>query len=338
MTGKERIKAYVSGTEVDHLPFMPIVMSLVAQELKVPYRRFCTDHRLIAQGQLAFAERYGADHLCVVTDPTVESADLGQPVIWYDDEPPANDEVQSLLMDKTALAHLKPVAPDQGRRMSNRVLAVRELAEKAGKDLLVEGWVEGPCAEASDLRGLSRLMMDFYDDPAFVRDLFALCTEQGIAFAQAQIDAGAEIVAVGDAASSLMGPEIFESFTREYHQAYVKAIHAKGALARLHICGNTRALMPLIRDIPYDIVDIDHLTDMAQSRASLGPDRVILGKVHTVAVMRDGTVEAVRSSLEEIYQDAGSKNYIVSAGCEIPRDSPPANLHAMLEFAMTKRV
>jgi len=143
MTGKERIKAYVSGTEVDQLPFMPIVMSLVAQELKVPYRQYCTDHRLIAQGQLAFAERYGADHLCVVTDPTVESADLGQPVIWYDDEPPANDEAQSLLMDKTALAHLKPVAPDQGRRMSNRVMAVRDLAEKAGKDLLVEGWVGG---------------------------------------------------------------------------------------------------------------------------------------------------------------------------------------------------
>jgi len=334
MTGKERIKAYVSGQPVDHLPYMPIVMSLAAQGIGVPYRQFCTDHRLIARGQVAFAEQYGADHVCVVTDPAVEAADLGQPVIWYDDDPPATDESASLLLDKAVLARIRPIAPEQGRRMSNRVMAVQNLAEQVGKDLLVEGWVEGPCAEAADLRGLSRLMMDFYDDPAFVRDLFGLCTDQGVAFAQAQIAAGAEIVAVGDAASSLMGPDIFEAFTREFHQSLVKAIHARGALARLHICGNTTALMPLIRDIPYDIVDIDHLTDVAQSRAGLGPDRVILGKVHTVAVMRDGTPADVLSSLQEIYRDAGGKNYIVSAGCEIPRDSPPENLHALREFAL----
>ena len=37
---------------------------------------------------------------------------------------------------------------------------------------ILEGWVEGPVAEGADLRGINTLMLDFLDDPDFVRDLF----------------------------------------------------------------------------------------------------------------------------------------------------------------------
>jgi len=333
MKGKERIRAFVAGEAVDRLPYMPIVMSFAAQGIGAKYRNFTTDYQLIAEGQVVFAERFGADHVSVVTDPAVESADLGQPVIWYEDEPPANDESCSLLMDKSALARLKPVRPEDGRRMSNRINAVTALVDRVGKELMVEGWVEGPCAEASDLRGLSRLMMDFYDDPAFIRDLLSFTTALGVSFAKAQIVAGATIVAVGDAASSLMGPEIFAEFIHDHHLAYVDAIHAGGALARLHICGNTTALMPLLKDVPYDIIDLDHLASVSASRAALGPNRVLLGHLDTVAIMRDGNPELVRQALQHILDEAGGSNYIVSAGCEIPRDTPEANFQAMLDFA-----
>ena len=47
-----------------------------------------------------------------------------------------------------------------------------------------------PCAEAADLRGINRLMTDFFDDPAFVRDLFDFVLAMGLGFARAQVDAG----------------------------------------------------------------------------------------------------------------------------------------------------
>jgi len=337
MKGKERIRAYVRGEQVDRLPYMPIVMSFAAQGIKAKYKDFTTDYRLIAEGQIVFADRFGADHVSVISDPAVESSDLGQAVIWYENEPPANDESCSLLLDKAVLAHLKQVKPEDGRRMSNRISAVSALADRVGADLLVEGWVEGPCAEASDLRGLSRLMMDFYDDPAFIRDLLTFTTVLGVSFAKAQIAAGATVIGVGDAASSLMGPEIFEEFIRDHHRAYVDAIHAGGALARLHICGNTTALMPLLKDVPYDIIDLDHLASVSRSRAALGPDRILLGHLDTVAVMRDGTPDTVRQALARVLNEAGGSNYIVSAGCEIPRDTPEANFRAMLDFARETR-
>ena len=42
--------------------------------------------------------------------------------------------------------------------------------------------------------------------PEFVDDVFALCTEQAIRCAKAQIEAGADIIGIGDAAASSPQP------------------------------------------------------------------------------------------------------------------------------------
>lgn len=61
--------------------------------------------------------------------------------------------------------------------------AVRGLRAASSGELLVEGWVEGPCAEAANLRGLNRLMIDFFDEPGFVGDLLRFVRELEIPFA-----------------------------------------------------------------------------------------------------------------------------------------------------------
>ena len=336
MKGRERIIRTIDGGAADCLPFMPITMTFAADLFGVKYREYATDWRVQARGQMAVAEAFGADHVSAISDPAVEAADLGTGVIFYDDEPPANDETRSLLGDKSALAGLSPLRPEDGRRMSNRLAAVSELATLATGELMVEGWVEGPCAEAADLRGLSRLMMDLFDDPDFVAGLLDFVTEQEVIFALAQIRAGADIIGVGDAASSLIGPELFEGFMAPRHRRYVEAIHGAGALARLHICGNTAGLMPAIAGLGYDIVDLDTLSPIAGARACLGPDAVILGNIDTVSVVRSGSEAEVLRALEACFADAGGRAYIVGAGCEIPRDSPKKNILAMRDFARSR--
>src|ERR1019366_2922794 len=105
---------------------------------------------------------------------------------------------------------------------------------------MIEGWVEGPIAEGADLRGINTLMLDFFDDPAFVRDLFAFVVEMELRFAREQLRAGADVIGVGDAAASLVGPDIYNELVWPYEKKLVDGIHALGGKARLHICGNTR--------------------------------------------------------------------------------------------------
>ncbi len=328
MNGRERVLAMIEGREVDRTPFMPITMMFAADLIGVRYRDYASDYRVLAEGQLRVAEEFGADHVSCISDPAREPADLGAEIEWFDDQPPANDESRALLRDKTKLACLKPPDPLGGGRMHDRVKAAALLKERVAGEKIVEGWVEGPCAEAADLRGINALMTDFLDDPEFVRDLFEFVVEMELAFARAQVEAGAEIIGVGDAAASLVGPRIYEEFVWPYERKLVDGIHAMGARVRLHICGRTRRIFPGMGRLGCAIVDLDSMAPVAEARRVMGPEQVLAGNIDPVAVLRNGTPESVAAAMAECRAQAGAR-YIAGAGCEVVRDTPHAHVRAM---------
>lgn len=336
MNGRERILALLEGRPVDRLPFMPITMQFACDQIGARYRDYCTDYRVLVEGQLRTAERFGLDYVNTMSDPAREAADCGASVEYFENQPVALVEEQALLADKTRLAHLKIPDPLGGGRMTNGIRALALYREKVGGQLLIEGWVEGPCAEAADLRGINSLMLDFYDDPPFVRDLFEFVLEMELRFARAQVAAGAESIGIGDAAASLVGPQIYEEFVWPYEKNMVDAIRAMGAKVRLHICGNIRRILDGIGKLGCDIVDVDSMVPMAEARQRTGPGQVLLGNLNPVTVMRNGTPETIIAAVAECHRQAGPR-FIVGAGCEIPRDTPPENLHALGRYAFSHR-
>ena len=332
MTSRERVLAMIAGEPVDRLPLMPITMMFAADRIGRPYRDYVTDYRVLVEGQMATAEAFDLDYVSCISDPTREACDLGAPVRFFDDLPPAIQEGNTLLADKTRLAGLQAPDPTSGGRMLDRIRAAALFKERVGGDLLIEGWVEGPCAEGADLRGLNTLMTDFFDDPGFVRDLFAFAVEMELAFARAQIEAGCDLIGVGDAAASLVGPQIYQEFVWPEEKRLVDGIHASGGRVRLHICGNTRAILSGIGRLGCEIVDLDFLVPVAEAREAMGPEQVLLGNIDPVHCLREDTPQAVRDALAQCHQEAG-KRYIVGAGCEVVRDTPDANLLAMREYA-----
>jgi MtaA/CmuA family methyltransferase len=201
-----------------------------------------------------------------------------------------------------------------------------------GQDRLVEGWVEGPCAEAADLRGLQNLMLDCLDDPAFVRDLFAFSVEMAVRFAKAQIDAGVDLVGVGDAASSLVGPDLYEELVWPFQKRLVDALHALGTRVRLHICGNTRPLLAAMGRLGCAMVDLDSPSPMGEGRAAMGPNQVLCGNLDPVRALRNVAPEVVAAGVAACHRDAGAR-FIVGAGCEVPRGTPRENVMALADYA-----
>jgi MtaA/CmuA family methyltransferase len=334
MTGRERVLAMISGQQPDHLPVLPITMMFAADTAGVSYRAYATNFRVLADAQVRTAGTFGFDHVSVISDPAREASDLGAAIEWFDDQPPAIIESRALLADKSTLARLGVPDPGTTPRMSDRVSGVRRLNELAGDELGVEGWVEGPIAMAADLRGLNTLMLDFTDDAAFVRDLMDFVVEMELHFARAQIEAGADWIGVGDAAASLVGPRRYEEFDLPWSRRLIGGIHEAGGRVRLHICGNTRRILPAMRNCGAEIVDLDFLAPIDEARAAMGPDQVLLGNIDPVRVLRDGVPADVRSGIEKCHRQAGPR-YIVGAGCEVPRGTPPENLRAMVEYART---
>lgn len=332
MNGRERIFALIDGKAVDRVPLMPITMMFAADQVGAKYLQYVTDYRVLAEAQLRTAERFGLDFVSCISDPARECADLGAPVRFFDDQPPAFVESEALLADKSALARLKVPDPMAGGRMHDRVKAAALLKEKAGADLIVEGWIEGPCCMAANLRGINTLMLDFYDDPAFVEDLLAFVTEVAIAFARAQREAGVDLMGVGDAPASLIGRPLFENVIAPWHAKLVEALRGMGLMTRSHICGNTSKISEARARLGYDIIDIDSQVAPELARQKMGPETIILGNVPTVAVMEKGTPDDVRQSAAACHRALGQR-FILSAGCEVPRSTPIANMDALCEYA-----
>ena len=327
MDGYERFQAMLAGETVDRPPLMPITMMFAADQLGVPYGRYARDHRMLVDAQILTAERFGFDHVSVISDPAREAADCGACIHCFDDQPPAIDETAALLADKKRLASLAMPDPSAGR-MHDRVQAAALFRQKVGGRLAIEGWIEGPCAEAADLRGINHLMLDFFDDPPFVRDLFEFTLELGLRFARAQVAAGVDLVGVGDAAASLVGPQIYEEIVLPYEQRLVHELHALGTKVRLHICGNIGRILPGIGRLDCDMIDVDSMVPLAKVREAVGPRPVLAGNIDPVKTLRNGTPESVAAAIAQCHVEAGPR-YIVAAGCEVPRDTPAANVRAL---------
>ena len=337
MTPRQRVLAMIQGKPVDRLPLMAITMMLAAEQIGKPYGEYALDHRIMVEAQIRTAEKFGLDYVSGISDPAREAADLGATIKYFDNQPPAIDETSALLHDKSVLAGLRVPDPAATRRMGDRIQAMALFKERVGREYPIEGWIEGPCAQGADLRGINTLMMDFFDDPPFIRDLFAFVVELESRFAARQIEAGADLIGMGDAAASLVGPQIYDEFVWPYEKQLIDRIHALGVPVRLHICGNIRKSLAKIGQLGADIVDIDFLVPMEDARREMGPGQVLLGTIDPVRILKEGTPTIVRSALAACHAAAGPK-YILGAGCEVPRGTPEANFLAMHEYALSAPV
>jgi uroporphyrinogen decarboxylase len=210
--------------------------------------------------------------------------------------------------------------------MTDRLEGIRLMREQVGDDIPVMGWVEGALAEAADLRGMTNLMIDLGKRPAWLKELLEKCAEVAIAFACAQLDAGAHIIGLGDAVASQISPRMYREFALPYEQRIFEVVKAKGGMTRLHICGKTSHLLKDMAQSGAQIVDVDWMVDIRQA-ATAFDGLAVCGNLDPVAVFLQETREQVRQG---IFSNAamGGSRWISAGGCEIPETTPAENLYA----------
>jgi MtaA/CmuA family methyltransferase len=312
-----------------------MLMQFAASHSHMPYIDYTRDGRKMAEAQLRVWRDFDIDVLLTCSDPAREVIDIAGDgsIEWFENQGPAIQESRAALADKARLNEFRLPSLDPAGRMYDRIRAIEMMRREAGHEVSIVGWVEGPLALAAELRGINRIMTDFFDDPEFAHDLLHFCADVAILYADAQIAAGADTIGMSDAAASMQGPVLYKQFVHgEQMRVYrhIKENHPE-VLTRSHMCGKTTLLGTAMSELPVDIYEIDFPSDLAKMKSQLG-DRVISGNISTITDMLEGTPMQVYEAVARCHAVCG-KYFIVNCGCEVPPASPYENLRAMVRYS-----
>ena len=325
MTGFERYENMIHGEPCDFVPRTPILMQYAAEYIGSNYGAFAADHEVLVQANMRCAEDFGMDQVSCISDPYRETQGFGGEIEYVEDGVP---RCTAPLAESKDLSELSEPDPAASERMLDRVKAARLFDERTGGEYSILGWIEGPAAEAADLRGTTNFLMDLMQDESFAEDLMDRCLDVGIAFGKAQIEAGCDTVGIGDAIASQVSPRVYDRLIQPREKKLVRALQERGGYVKLHICGDITHLLSGITDLGVDVLDVDHMVDIEKVREAVGDEVVITGNIDPAEGVARGKPDRIREVMRETYRRVGDP-YMVNAGCEIPSGTPKENLQAL---------
>ncbi|MFP4549829.1 MAG: uroporphyrinogen decarboxylase family protein [Spirochaetales bacterium] len=136
------------------------------------------------------------------------------------------------------------------------VRSVREASESFGERGIVRGFVipsdiygqPGCWQDFCCLRGTEQAIMDTFDDPEWVHEALAVLLERKLDYVRSLAGAGYDLVELGggDGSTTVISPDIFESFVAPYDAKLIEAARDTDVRIAYHICGG---IMPILEQI-----------------------------------------------------------------------------------------
>ena len=215
------------------------------------------------------------------------------------------------------------------------VRQTRRLRELIGDDKYISTNTGAPFSNAAMLWGLQDFMMDLFSDETDLTPLFRFATAANLELNRIVLDAGANMVELGDpvASGALISQDMYEKFALPLVKDLVPQLKAAGAeQVLLHICGNTAARLESLKDTGITIFSLDAV-DIKTALETANGHYAIMGNLSPTEVMLNMNAEQVKELSLERCRTAGRQNggYILAPGCDIPAAVPLDNVLAMVE-------
>jgi MtaA/CmuA family methyltransferase len=311
--------------------FRPILMHFAARFNNTTYGKFASDHKVLVESNIRAMEYFDTDMVSLISDPYRETSAFGAKVEYIDEGVPrCIDHIIKTIDDVKNLPY-----PDvfKCERTLDRINGAAYYQKLLKGTVPVSGWIEGPLAEACDLTGVNEMLIYLMTDPDFSNLLMDKCMVTAKDFAKAQIEAGCDLVGIGDAICSQIDKDSYDLYVRERHRELISHVHDCGASVKLHICGNITHLLESLKDLNTDIIDLDWQVDLDKGREILGNNIVIGGNINPV-IVEDKSEEEVYALSRRLVDNYKDQKYLLAAGCEITVLTPHQNLMAMRRASM----
>ena len=135
------------------------------------------------------------------------------------------------------------------------------------------------------------------------------------------------MIGVGDAAASLVTPDMYSELVLPLEKKLFDAIHEAGGAVKLHICGNISNIVQFMPQSGADIIDVDWMVPLSRARELVGPDVTLCGNFNPTGALLEGSPEDIANEARECLK-AVPKRFILMPGCEVPPATPEENIRA----------
>lgn len=254
-----------------------------------------------------------------------ESAAVGCPVEWgrKDLMPDCRKHIWKTVDDirysKDFLNHPAAQTPLKSLSM---------LRKELGDDAAVCGKVFGPWTLGYHFFGVEQWLMKALLEPETIKQCIERLKDITIWFAQAQIDAGADCLLLGDHATrDLCSPEMYKDFLLQVHSELAERISSP---LILHICGDTKDRIEYIKHTGLECFHWDTKSgEPEEIRQLAGENLSLMGGISNISALYNGTEEDVINQTQKAM--AAGIN-IVGPECAVPLSVKVENLKAITKY------
>ena len=210
--------------------------------------------------------------------------------------------------------------------------ALALLRQRLGDEVAVVGKVFGPWTLGYHVFGVQDFLINTILEPDAVKRAMETLKEVTVRFGNAQAEAGADALCLGDHATrDLCSPEAYQTFLKDMHAELVERIRCP---LILHICGDTSDRIGYIRQTGVPCFHYDSKVATPAARELAGERLSLMGGTSNLDVIQKGTPESVT---EDVAEKLRHHIDIIGPECAVPLNAPYANIERLAAEAKTHR-
>ena len=334
MTAMQRVMTAMGHREPDRVPFIISVTMHGARELGLPIKSYYEKAEHIVEAQLRMLAKYRHDALLPAFYGALEMEAWGSETVFRDDGPPnAGPPIVTRLDDITGLV---PPEVNESPRLLEALKAIRLLKDNVGDTVPILGMVISPFSAPVMQLGFGPYLDLLYGRPDLYDRLMAVNEAFCIAWANAQLAAGATAVAYADPVSS---PTIIprELYLKTGFRVAGRVIpQIRGSVATHFASGCCLSILGDVMQTGTIAVGVSALESLAAVKAACSGRLAVIGNLNAIA-MRHWTPAQTAAAVKTAIAEAGpGGGYVLSDNHgEIPWQVPEETLLAIADAVHT---
>ncbi|MEJ1297332.1 MAG: uroporphyrinogen decarboxylase family protein [Candidatus Sedimenticola sp. (ex Thyasira tokunagai)] len=290
MTSMERVLNTLQQKEADRVPFFLLLSLHGAKEMGLGIEAYFSDPEAVAEGQLRLRKRYGHDCYYTFYHASIEVEAWGGSSIFYADGPP-NAGMPPIT---TPQCIDKLAAPDiDDAEGLQRVLKTQQLLKaEAGDEALIIGVVMSPFSLPVMQMGFEAYLMLMQQEPDRFQRLMDLNERFTVAWANAQLAAGAHAICYFDpvASTTIIPRELYLETGFKVAKRTLPQIN--GPIATHMASGRCKGILQDLIETGTGVVGVSTDEDLAELKQIAAGKLTLLGNLNGITMRRWSPQEA----------------------------------------------